>query len=62
MERVVIVFCRRGEVPSELKLRNVMMGSQTQLESQFRLAFNMILNFLRQEDVEVQDAIKKSFS
>ena len=49
-------------MPSELKLRNVTMRSQTQLESQFRLAFNMILNLLRQEDVEVQDAIKKSFS
>ena len=55
-QRVVIVFCRRGEVPSELNLRNVTMRSQTQLESQFRLAFNMILNLLR------QDAIKKSFS
>ena len=49
-------------MPSELKLRNVMKRSQTQLESQFRLAFNMILNLLRQDDVEVQDAIKKSFS
>ena len=57
-QRVVIVFCRRGEVPSELKLQNITMRSQTQLESQFRLAFNMILNLLRQEDVEVQDAIK----
>ena len=49
-------------MPSELKLQNITMRSQTQLESQFRLAFNMILNLLRQEDVEVQDAIKKSFS
>ena len=49
-------------MPSELKLRNVTMRSQTQLESQFRLAFNMILNLLRQDGVEVQDAIKKSFS
>ena len=47
-QRVLIVFCRRGEVPSELKLQNVMMGSQTQLEFQFHLAFNMILNLLRQ--------------
>ena len=47
-QRIVIVFCRRGEVPSELKLRNVTMRSQTQLESQFRLAIDMILNLLRQ--------------
>lgn len=58
---VVIINCRNDEIPEELAVRNMLLGRPTKLESKFRLTYNMILNLLRQEDLRVEDMIKRSF-
>ena len=37
-------------------------GKPTQLESQFRLTYTMMLNLLRVEQLRVEDMMKRSFS
>jgi len=58
----VILCCFGDEPPPQLTLRNMLTGSSTKLESQFRLTYNMILNLLRVEDMSVESMIKRSFS
>lgn len=41
------------DIPEEATLRNLLTGTPTRLESQFRLTYNMILNLLRVEDLKV---------
>lgn len=43
-------------------LSNMILGSATKLQSQFRLTYNMILNLLRVEALKVEEMIKRSFS
>jgi antiviral helicase SKI2 len=59
---IVGIVCRDDDVPAESTIRNLVLGTPTRLVSQFRLTFNMILNLLRQEDMKVEDMIKRSFS
>eukprot|EP00808_Paulinella_micropora_P031003 g78639.t1 len=59
---VVIVNCMGDTIPEELDLKRIITGTPTKLESRFRLTYNMILNLLRQEDMKVEDMIKRSFS
>eukprot|EP00457_Paulinella_chromatophora_P000515 gb/GEZN01000515.1/.p1 GENE.gb/GEZN01000515.1/~~gb/GEZN01000515.1/.p1 ORF type:complete len:714 (-),score=105.05 gb/GEZN01000515.1/:54-2195(-) len=59
---VVVINCERDQIPDELDLKKIITGSPTKLESRFRLTYNMILNLLRQEDMKVEDMIKRSFS
>mmetsp|Transcript_23886 Transcript_23886/g.68608 ORF Transcript_23886/g.68608 Transcript_23886/m.68608 type:complete len:1498 (-) Transcript_23886:33-4526(-) len=58
----VILCCFGDEPPPQLTLRNMLTGSSTKLESQFRLTYNMILNLLRTEELSVEGMIKRSFS
>ncbi len=39
-----------------------LLGTARKLVSQFRLSYNMILNLLRANDLNVEDMIKRSFS
>ncbi|KAG8834790.1 hypothetical protein FRC17_007107 [Serendipita sp. 399] len=43
-------------------LRNMILGTPSKLQSQFRLTYNMILNLLRVEALKVEEMIKRSFS
>ena len=40
----------------------MMLGRVTQLQSQFRLTYGMILNLLRVEQLRVEEVMMKSFS
>jgi len=58
----VIMCCFGDEPPPQVSLRNMLTGSSTKLQSQFRLTYNMIMNLLRVEDMSVEGMIKRSFS
>lgn len=62
MVGTVIICCFGEEPPPQIILRNMLTGTSTKLQSQFRLTYNMILNLLRVEDMSVEDMIKRSFS
>ncbi|CAN4102238.1 unnamed protein product [Withania somnifera] len=57
----VVVMCR-DEIPDENDLENVIVGTATRLESQFRLTYIMILHLLRVEELKVEDMLKRSFA
>ena len=58
-----VVLCCFGDTPPpQMILKNMLTGSSTKLQSQFRLTFTMILNLLRVEDMSVEGMIKRSFS
>ncbi|XVF68917.1 hypothetical protein PTKIN_Ptkin11bG0039600 [Pterospermum kingtungense] len=57
----VIVMCR-DEIPEEKELKDVITGTPTKLESQFRLTYIMILHLLRVEELKVEDMLKRSFA
>jgi len=58
-----VVLCCFGDTPPpQTLLRNMLTGSSTKLQSQFRLTYTMILNLLRVEDMSVEGMIKRSFS
>lgn len=58
----VIITCFGEEPPPQVMLNQILTGTSTRLQSQFRLTYNMILNLLRVEDMSVEDMIKRSFS
>lgn len=51
-----------SELGSPESFRELIMGTPTKLQSQFRLTYNMILNLLRIEALKVEEMIKRSFS
>ncbi|KAI9196543.1 hypothetical protein LWI28_024817 [Acer negundo] len=57
----VVVMCR-DEIPEEVELKHVIVGSATRLESQFRLTYIMIMHLLRVEELKVEDMLKRSFA
>ncbi|KIP11764.1 hypothetical protein PHLGIDRAFT_99229 [Phlebiopsis gigantea 11061_1 CR5-6] len=57
-----VVIVANDEAPEETTLRNMILGTPTKLQSQFRLTYNMILNLLRVEALRVEEMIKRSFS
>jgi len=58
-----VVMCCFGDTPPpQTLLKNMLTGSSTKLQSQFRLTYTMILNLLRVEDMSVEGMIKRSFS
>lgn len=57
----VILLCK-GRVPEMADLHRMMMGKPSQLQSQFRLTYTMILNLLRVDALRVEDMMKRSFS
>uniref|UniRef100_A0A8D0H0W4 SKI2 subunit of superkiller complex n=1 Tax=Sphenodon punctatus TaxID=8508 RepID=A0A8D0H0W4_SPHPU len=58
---MVIILCK-AQVPEMADLHRMMLGKPTQLQSQFRLTYTMILNLLRVEALRVEDMMKRSFS
>ncbi|KAI9188040.1 Antiviral helicase ski2 [Blastocladiella emersonii ATCC 22665] len=56
----VIQMCL--DSPDLLALQHMTLGPPTKLQSQFRLTYNMILNLLRVETLQVEDMMKRSFS
>jgi len=61
----VILACWPGKhsgMPEEHDLHRLLKGQSTKLESQFYLSYSMILNLLRQEDMTVEEMLKRSFS
>ncbi|XP_005389457.1 PREDICTED: helicase SKI2W [Chinchilla lanigera] len=57
----VILLCK-GRVPEMADLHRMVMGKPSQLQSQFRLTYTMILNLLRVDALRVEDMMKRSFS
>ncbi|KAM8952765.1 superkiller complex protein 2 [Pelodytes ibericus] len=58
---MVIILCK-SDVPEMSDLHKMMLGKPTQLHSQFRLTYSMILNLLRVEALRVEDMMKRSFA
>ena len=59
---VIIVNSNSDEAPPAATLRQMILGDPTNLRSQFRLTYNMILNLLRVEALKIEEMIKRSFS
>ena len=59
---VIIVNSNSDEAPPAAMLKQMILGNPTNLRSQFRLTYNMILNLLRVEALKVEEMIKRSFS
>jgi antiviral helicase SKI2 len=59
---MVIIVSQGDEVPDTVTLTKMILGPSTQLESQFRLTYSMIITLLRVEAFKVEDMIKRSFS
>ena len=59
---VVIVNSNSDEAPPAATLKQMILGDPTNLRSQFRLTYNMILNLLRVEALKIEEMIKRSFS
>lgn len=59
---VIIVNSNSDEAPPAASLKQMILGDPTNLRSQFRLTYNMILNLLRVEALKIEEMIKRSFS
>ena len=59
---VLLLVSDASELPLESDLRQICTGRPTRLQSRFRLSFNTILNILRQEDMRVEDLMRRSFA
>ncbi|KAI0652358.1 antiviral helicase [Trametes meyenii] len=57
-----VIIVANDELPEQGILQNMILGTPTKLQSQFRLTYNMILNLLRVEALRVEEMIKRSFS
>ncbi|XP_038624275.1 helicase SKI2W [Tachyglossus aculeatus] len=58
----VILLCKARTLPDMADLHRMMLGKPSQLQSQFRLTYTMILNLLRVDALRVEDMMKRSFS
>ncbi|CAH2045537.1 unnamed protein product, partial [Iphiclides podalirius] len=56
----VIILCKE-EVPNQIKLKEMMLGTPEKLSSQFRLTYAMILSLLRAATVSVEGMMQRSF-
>ncbi|CDO73133.1 hypothetical protein BN946_scf185007.g187 [Trametes cinnabarina] len=57
-----VIIVANDELPEQSTLHNMILGTPSKLQSQFRLTYNMILNLLRVEALRVEEMIKRSFS
>jgi hypothetical protein len=57
-----VIVAAWTDLPTEVGLKTMVTGTATKLSSRFRLTYNMILNLLRANDLNVEDMIKRSFS
>ncbi len=56
-----VILMVPDEIPEVTGLQQMILGTPTRLESQFRLTYTMILNLLRIEALKVEDMIQRSF-
>lgn len=59
---VIIMAGDMEDLPSDLTLRQMILGRANKLVSQFRLTYSMILNLLRVQALRIEEMIKASFS
>ncbi|KAH9858296.1 antiviral helicase [Lenzites betulinus] len=57
-----VIIVANDDLPDQSTLHNMILGTPSKLQSQFRLTYNMILNLLRVEALRVEEMIKRSFS
>ncbi|KAI0830808.1 antiviral helicase [Trametes gibbosa] len=57
-----VIIVANDSLPEQSTLHNMILGTPSKLQSQFRLTYNMILNLLRVEALRVEEMIKRSFS
>ncbi|CAF2047691.1 unnamed protein product [Rotaria magnacalcarata] len=57
----VIALCK-GDVPSIASLKAMILGKSAKLQSQFRLTYSMILNFLRVAECPLEYMVSSSYS
>ncbi|KAI0639904.1 antiviral helicase [Trametes polyzona] len=57
-----VIIVANDDLPEQSTLHNMILGTPSKLQSQFRLTYNMILNLLRVEALRVEEMIKRSFS
>ncbi|KZT08600.1 antiviral helicase [Laetiporus sulphureus 93-53] len=57
-----VVIVANDTLPEQSTLNGMILGKPSNLQSQFRLTYNMILNLLRVEALRVEEMIKRSFS
>ncbi|CAF3908968.1 unnamed protein product, partial [Rotaria sp. Silwood2] len=57
----VIALCK-GDVPSISSLKGMILGKSAQLQSQFRLTYSMVLNFLRVAECPLEYMVSSSYS
>ncbi|CAF1384362.1 unnamed protein product, partial [Adineta steineri] len=57
----VIALCK-SDVPSIASLKSMILGKSAQLQSQFRLTYSMILNFLRVAECPLEYMVSSSYS
>ncbi|CAG8493534.1 2694_t:CDS:10 [Acaulospora colombiana] len=58
---IVIIACSGDKAPEATNLNNMILGKPEKLKSQFRLTYNMILNLIRAEALNVEEMIERSF-
>ncbi|XP_017775290.1 PREDICTED: helicase SKI2W [Nicrophorus vespilloides] len=56
----VIILCK-GLLPYAMELQDMMLGKPSQLTSQFRLTYGMVLSLLRVESLSVEGMMSRSF-
>ncbi|KAK4884408.1 hypothetical protein RN001_000679 [Aquatica leii] len=56
----VIILCK-GAVPPVEELKKMMLGKPSQLKSQFRVTYGMVLTLLRVESLSVEGMMSRSF-
>lgn len=59
---VLLYLIHDDNINQQNVLNNMILGTPSKLQSQFRLTYNMILNLLRVEALRVEEMIKRSFS
>lgn len=58
----VLLYTAPADFPTEIELKQLLMGAHKRMKSQFRLTFNMILNLMRVDELRVEDVMSRSFS
>ena len=57
-----VVIAAWNNLPEPQQIKTLLQGKATNLSSQFRLRYNMILNLIRMNNLTVEDMMKRSFT
>ena len=57
-----VVIAAWNQLPEPQQIKTLLRGKATNLSSQFRLRYNMILNLIRMNNLSVEDMMKRSFT